>query len=282
MTSETETGKAISPVQEFRTTVDRLGDQFLAALPQHISVDKFKRTVITAVTMNPDLLEADRRSLLASCMKAASDGLLLDGRDAALVKFFNKKTGVSEVQYMPMIGGILKRMRQSGDIKSVCSDVVHAGDEFDYWTDENGKHLTHRPAKSARGDITHAYAIINTVDSGVYIEIMDFDQVEKVRAVSRTKDSGPWSQWWDQMARKTVLRRLSKSAPMSTEIADLLQRDDALVDFNQATGEVIQNRPAPTRPRALAAIAGETAPLVNTTSGEPLADAVTGTDGQVF
>lgn len=246
--------KQLTAVSEFRMTVDAMGAQFLAALPQHVPVEKFKRTVITAVTMQPDLLNSDRRSLLAACMKAASDGLLLDNRDAALVKFGQ------DVQYMPMIGGILKRMRQSGEIKAVCTDVVYDGDQFDYWTDENGKHLTHRPAKDARGDVaTHAYAIINTKDGGTYIEVMDRDQVERVRAVSKTGKSerGPWTQWWSEMARKTVLRRLAKTAPMATDVADMLHRDDSdNVDFGDTT--VTQIRP--TRPRALAALAPETEP----------------------
>lgn len=245
--------KEISPITEFRQTVDAMGNQFLAALPQHVTVEKFKRTVITAVTMNADLLQADRRSLLASCMKAASDGLLLDNRDAALVKFGN------EVQYMPMVGGILKRMRQSGEIKSVCTDVVYAGDSFDYWTDENGKHLKHHPAKESRGDQpTHAYAIINTKDGGVYIEVMDREQIDRVRAVSKTGKSerGPWAQWWSEMARKTVLRRLAKTAPMATDVADMLSRDDAdNVDLGQET-TVTQIRP--TRPTRLAALAPST------------------------
>ena len=234
---------------EFRGTVDRMGDQFLAALPQHVSVDKFQRTVITAVTMQPELLGSDRRTLLASCMKAASDGLLLDNRDAALVRFGR------EVQYMPMVGGILKRMRQSGEIKAVCTDVVYAGDEFDYWTDENGKHLTHRPALN-RGEPTHAYAIINTHDGGIYIEVMDAAQVEKVRAVSRTGSSagGPWSKWWDQMARKTVLRRLAKTAPMSTDLGTLLHTDDDFADLGHPETQVTQ--PQRTRPRVLDAVAG--------------------------
>lgn len=250
--------KEISPLQEFRGTVDHMGNQFLAALPQHVSVEKFKRTVITAVTMNADLLQADRRSLLASCMKAASDGLLLDNRDAALVIFKSKDYG-PQVQYMPMIGGILKRMRQSGEVKSVATDVVHENDKFDHWRDENGEHLNHRPAYGEdRGQVTLAYAIVNTQDGGVYIEVMDRAQIEKVRAVSKTgaSEKGPWNNWWDEMARKTVLRRLAKRAPMSTDVAEMLYRDDAdNIDLSQET-TVTQIRP--TRPTRLAALAPAT------------------------
>ena len=55
-------------------------DQFRMVLPNHISVEKFQRTVLTAVQNDPELLNADRQSLLLACMKCAQDGLLPDKR----------------------------------------------------------------------------------------------------------------------------------------------------------------------------------------------------------
>jgi len=95
-------------MEAMRGTLVKMQPEFAAALPPQIPVEKFIRTTLTAVQMNPDLLQADRRSLLGACMKAAQDGLLLDGREAAPV-IFNTKDG-KKVQYMPMVGGILKKM----------------------------------------------------------------------------------------------------------------------------------------------------------------------------
>jgi recombination protein RecT len=47
-------------------------------------------------------------------VRLAQDGLLPDGREAAIVKFGNK------AQAMPMIAGILKKIRQSGDVSPRC------------------------------------------------------------------------------------------------------------------------------------------------------------------
>ena len=60
-------------------------------LPPSIPSDKFVRTVQTAITLNPDLAEADKNSVLTSCMKAAADGLVLDGREAALTIYNTKQ-----------------------------------------------------------------------------------------------------------------------------------------------------------------------------------------------
>lgn len=265
-------------IAEFRGTVEQLGDQFLAALPAHIPVEKFKRTVLTAVTMNDKLLNADRRSLLASCMKAASDGLLLDNRDAALVMFGN------DVQYMPMIGGILKRMRQSGDIKSVTAEVVYENDSFDRWVDETGDHLKHTPNYDGdRGELRLAYSLIVTTDGGVYIEVMDRAQINAVRAVSKTgrSESGPWAKWESEMWRKTVLRRGAKRAPMSTDLAELFERDDANYDLSATVTQLRDpNAPRPTRPRALESIAAPQ--CMDAAIAEDAPPAATGTDDGTF
>jgi hypothetical protein len=92
------------------------------ALPAHITPDKFQRTVLTAVAQNPDLLKADRQSLILACYKAAQDALLPDGREAALVTFNTRKKidgqwkTMKQVQYMPMVYGLRKKILQSGDV----------------------------------------------------------------------------------------------------------------------------------------------------------------------
>ena len=104
---------------DFRAMVQRMENEFLAALPPQIDVSKFTRTLMTSVQMNPELLQADRKSLLSACMKAAQDGLLLDGREAALVCYNARDRAgqfVKMAQYMPMVSGILKKVRQSGEL----------------------------------------------------------------------------------------------------------------------------------------------------------------------
>jgi recombination protein RecT len=201
-----------TPAQLLNKDLERAAPEWAKALPSHIPLERFKRVVQSAVSYNPDLMGVDRRSLLLAATRAAQDGLLPDNREAALVIFSGK------AQYMPMIGGLLKLVRNSGQLKSLDVLVVRDGDEFDYWIDEDGTHLKHRPNLDETGNVTHAYAIARTVDGGRYIEVMSKTAIEKVRNVSRAKGSGPWVQWWDEMAKKTVLRRLIKRLPMSTDL----------------------------------------------------------------
>ena len=216
-----------TPVEVFRNQIANNESEFQAALPAHIPVERFRRVVTTAVLNNPDLLNADRRSLLQSAMRAAQDGLLPDGRDGAFVVFGKAVT------WMPMVGGILKKIRNSGELKSISAYVAYSNDEFTYSLGDD-EHIDHKPALENRGTPRLVYAIAKTKNDGIYREIMTVAEVEKVRSVSRAGKSGPWAQWWDEMAKKTVIRRLAKRLPMSSDLDDLIRRDDALYDFNGA------------------------------------------------
>lgn len=241
---------ALKPMETFRSDLSRMDGEFQVALPPQIKTEKFIRTVLTAVQMNPALLAADRKSLFASCMKAAQDGLLLDGRDAALVTFRTKRKGVGgreewidAVQYMPMTGGILKKVRNSGELSSISANVVYENDIFQYVLGDDEK-IIHEPKLANQGKPIAVYAIATLRHGEKVREVMTVAQVERVRAASRSKDKGPWVDWWDEMARKTVIRRLSKRLPQSTDLDGVLSRDDWQYP-TMKPGLAIEDTPAP-------------------------------------
>lgn len=210
-----------NPIARFRQELVAMTPELTNALPSHIKPEKFQRVVLTIVQLQPDLLNCDRRSLFASCIKCAADGLIPDGREAALVKFGNA------VQYMPMFTGIQKRVRNSGEIASIQAHVIYENDEF-VWEQGVSGGVVHKPRfPGDRGKPIGAYAIAKFKDgSDPQIEVMDYAAIERVRKVSRSGAGGPWATWWDEMARKTVFRRLAKWLPLDAEADDLLRRDD--------------------------------------------------------
>ena len=219
------TSSSITPMESMRGTLTSMSNEFEAALPPQISVDKFIRTTLTAVQMNPDLLQADRKTLLGTCMKAAQDGLMLDGREAAPVIFGGK--GGKTVAYMPMVGGILKKIRNSGELASISAQVAYSNDMFDYQLGDDEK-IIHKPLLGGdRGTPIAVYCIAHTKDGAIYREVMSVDEVEKVRKTSRagSYSSSPWATWWDEMAKKTVIRRISKRLPSSADVDAVMQSD---------------------------------------------------------
>lgn len=235
-------------------TGERMRRQLSMALPAHIGVDKFVRVAFTAVAKNAELAAADRGSLFTSCVECASDGLLPDGKEAALV-IYNirvKQRGgpdmlVKKVQYMPMIAGIHKKARNTGEISMLDAHVVYEKDQFDYALGLDTR-LEHRPYLGDRGNAVAVYAVAKLKDGTHYVEVMSVSDVEHVRKASKNAEKGPWADWWGEMARKTVVRRLAKRLPMSAELETMIQRVDALYNFDESK-EPRLSGPAPARPQ---------------------------------
>lgn len=208
--------------------VQRMEKQFALALPEHVSPERFVRVVITALRTSPQLMKADRESVLSAAMKCAQDGLLPDGREAALVVYGGKAA------YLPMIAGVLTKVRRSGELLTIAAHVVYEKDAFTYVLGDDER-IEHQPfLEGTRGKAVAAYAVAKTKDGGIYREVMSLEEIERVRAVSKAKNDGPWVAWWGEMARKTVLRRLAKRLPMSTDLQQVFQRDDDHYDLNRA------------------------------------------------
>lgn len=241
--------RALTPVDALKKDLSAMKSQFQMALPKHISVEKFTRVLITAIATSPNLVSADRSSLFASCMKAAQDGLLPDGKESAIVTFKNK-SGALIAQYMPMVSGILKKVRNSGELSSITAQVVYEKDDFKFWIDSSGEHLEHRPSMFGdRGKAIGAYALAKTKDNSVYIEVLPLDQIESIRKASRASESGPWSGAFShEMWKKSAIRRLSKRLPMSTDLEQVITADDDLYDFND--NQDLANDPQDVTPKS--------------------------------
>lgn len=205
------------------------------ALPPNLTLERFVRVTLTAVQQNPELVTVTGGSLYQSIIRCAQDGLLPDGREAALVIY--KTKGEKQVQYLPMIGG-LRKVAAKHKI-NLAAYVVYAHDEFHY---ELGIEpvVRHKPPPldHDRGDPIGAYAVATDNRGQHYLEVMSRQEIEAVRRVSRaaTSEYGPWVNWWGEMARKTVARRLFKQLPLT----DLDERATRVIEASDADTELPQ------------------------------------------
>ena len=265
-TVERSETRPASPQREVRQEIEAMADQFKMALPSHIKVDKFQRVALTAIMSDPDLLHADRRSLIGALTRAAQDGLLPDKREGALV-IFNQKASkkgeqdrwIQAVQWMPMIAGVLKKVRQSGEISAITANIIHEKDNF-VWSLGDDEAIEHTPPKLGedRGNPIGVYAIATLKDGYKIREVMDIHEIEKVRKVSKTGQYGPWKDWWEEMAKKTVIRRLSKRLPMSTDIEGVINDEATEADFSRSAMGALGAGPQRLTRETLASHANET------------------------
>lgn len=218
-------GQALT-AQSFKNTMISKHDTFASALPAHIPYAKFQNTAMLAISENPRLLSADTKSLFGSFVACAGDGLLPDGRQATITMFG------TTAQYMPMVGGIIEKLRRSGELITLSANVVYENDVYEYELGDNER-ITHKPLTSGdRGKPLAVYAIAKLKGGAVQREVMTVDEVEQVRNVSKAKNSGPWKDWWSEMAKKTCIRRLCKMLPSSVEMSEFWDRDDQNFDLD--------------------------------------------------
>lgn len=241
----TQTQPQQKPAQQFAALLDAKRDTFAASLPKHIDFDRFRSSVITAVSLDGSLLQADRASLFTACMQCAADGLLPNKRDAAFVTFSvrekdkdGREQWIKKVQYMPMVAGVLKKLRNSGEISSFTAQCVYEHDvfEFEFGLTPKLRHVPKIPGD--RGKLICVYAACRLKDGSDSFEVMTLDQVDRRRAVSKSK-SGPWVDWYDEMAKKTVIRALCKVLPSSTDIDRVIERLDSDVDLSRPSQPAI-------------------------------------------
>jgi recombination protein RecT len=308
-----EPTKALTIAEEFGTR----RPQFEAALPKHMPVKRFVRIALTAVQMNPKLATADRASFWTACMRAAQDGLLPDNREGALVIYstkIDKTTWIDKVVWMPMIAGLRKKVRNSEEIATWDVHAVHAKDKFDYEEGDEPyiKHKPYMPKPLERsgaesdeqykerlrahidpGPLTFAYSIAVLKTGEKSRDVMTRFEIDNVRDTYSKRDrdgnfTPMWVKSYDEAAKKTVARRHSKVLPMSTDLDDLLRRDDELYDLKGASDKLV----AGPRPKSLAdridALVGiedipphdvETGEIIEQVSGERLPETPAGGSG---
>lgn len=232
-----------TPTQELVATIRSEGfvGQVEQALPGNVSPERFVRVVVTAINQTPELVAVDRGTLFNAVIRCAQDGLLPDGREAALVIFNDKNAqGGKRATYLPMVGGYRKIAAKHG--MSLEAFVVYEHDAFDYQLGFEPT-ISHKPPKlgDPRGTAVGAYAVARHKDGRKWLDVMDLAQIEAVRKVSRaaTSQYGPWVNHWDEMARKTVARRLYKQLPLEAldeTDARILEHGDTDADLPPVNG----------------------------------------------
>lgn len=216
-------------------------EQIQAALPATVTPEKFVRVAATAAMTNPDLAKLDHTSVLRAMVRAAVDGLMPDGKEAAIVG----RGG--QAVYQPMIGGFRKIAADFGwEIKT---RAVYAGDRFE-WVEEPPSVL-HQPVRpgGVRGALVGAYAIGRHVDGRRTQLFMPWEDIAKRRDVATTK--AVWDRWPQEMAEKTVGRAIFAELPLAEADRERLARvfDATQIDAQEAS-EALYGPAFPTSPPA--------------------------------
>jgi len=204
--------------------------QIKNALPTVMTPERFTRIVLTALSSNPKLGQCTPNSFLGAMMQAAQLGVEPNTPlgQAYLIPYRNK--GTLECQFQLGYKGLIDLAYRSGAVQSIQAHEVHENDEFEYSYGLDGT-IRHKPALKDRGPVIAYYGVWKTKDGGYGYEVMSVDDVISVRdQYSKAADSkfSPWATNFDAMAKKTVLKRALKYAPLKTEFARALSQDNTI------------------------------------------------------
>jgi len=219
-----EANQKLSPIQIVRKqlTSDEMLHQLRSALPKHIDENKFVRTTITVINQAPELLDCDRTSLFAAIMGSAQLGLMPESFMGECYFIPYNRMVTLQMGYK----GLLKLARNTGEIKSIDSGVIHENDHWEYEEGDNGHFLCKPNFLEDRGKPIIVWCVIKLNSGEVQRELMSASDVEAIRVSSNSKNSPAWKNHWGQMARKVVIKRALKYAPSSTELLQAIAMDD--------------------------------------------------------
>lgn len=233
------------------------------ALPSVITPERFTRIVLSAISVNPKLGSCTPTSFLGAMMTSAQLGLEVNTPlgQAYVLPYMNK--GVLEAQFQLGYKGLIDLAYRSGEVEVIQAHVVYENDEFEceYGLDPK---LTHIPADGERGEAIKVYAVFKTKSGGFGFEVMSMEDVRK-HAAKYSKAYGsafsPWKTNFEEMAKKTVLKRVLKYAPLKSDFVRAAVQDEVIkkdiaedmydvpnetvfdaefVEVDETTGEIIE------------------------------------------
>lgn len=205
---------------------------FASVAGKHFNVDRMIKLAQASLSRTPKLAECTKSSVLTVLMRCAELGLEpnspLGGMH--LVPFENRRNGTVECQGIIDYRGLVSLARRSGELRTIFAEPRY---EKDKWKRVLGTapSIVHEPADDEdRGKILGFYAVAQLASGETQFAYMTKAEVDAIKARAKGGDNpkAPWNTDYTEMGKKTVLRRVCKLLPMTSEIADQLAREDAI------------------------------------------------------
>ena len=231
-----------------QTYIKAMEGEIKKALPSVLTPERFTRMVLSAISTNPALGSCTPQSFLGAMMQAAQLGLEPNTPlgQAYILPYKNNKSGSLEAQFQIGYKGMIDLAYRSGEVEVIQSHIVYENDEFECEYGLTPK-LSHRPAAENRGNPVKVYAVFKTKSGGFGFEVMSIEDVkEHAKKYSKAYDTSfsPWKTNFEEMAKKTVLKKVLKYAPLKSDFVRAVAQDETIKteiseDMYSAPNEII-------------------------------------------
>lgn len=232
-------------------TVGRTGETMAGYLEEHAqellevsSVRDLNMKKVANVCV--ELLSKENGRALAECSVVSFFNALKQCIGLGLEPTSSKQFGYfipykPEVQFKLSWMGILELARRAG--VTARANCVYKDDKF-RWVSGNEDAIEHEPNIFAQRDESTLVGVYCVADvpnpdgsKRRLVEVMSKAEVDEVRKCA-AKGSTAWSGFYSEMAKKTVIRRASKSWPLAVDLHDAIARDaEGEFDFTNVRPE---------------------------------------------
>lgn len=227
---ETKATRPADPASTMKAYITRMKGEIAKALPSVMTPERFTRIVTSAISTTPQLAQTTPQSFLGAMMTAAQLGLEPNTPLGQAYLLPYKNHGRLECQFQLGYKGLIDLAYRSGQVTIIQAHEVRENDEFSYSFGLEPT-LHHVPARSDRGEVICYYAMFRTKDGGFGFEVMSREDVEAhARQYSKSYGNGysPWSTNFDEMAKKTVLKKCLKYAPLKSDFVRAVASDETI------------------------------------------------------
>jgi len=202
--------------KELTAFIERQKDNFIALNAANDDLLSFEKECIFAsqqIVKNDftfKIAQANSKSLESAILNIAAIGISLN--PASQHAYLVPRSGAIclDISYQ----GLKKIATDSGAIEWAKVELVYDNDEFKWNGPTESPSHSADPFSEDRGKLKGGYCIAKLPCGGAMIEVMSIDEINKVRETSKAKN-GPWVNWFDEMAKKTIIKRAFKQWPQT-------------------------------------------------------------------
>lgn len=190
--------------------------------------ERLAKMFCATIIKDPKLLACTYDSLYLSMSTAAQLGLEPNMLGSCyIIAYNNNKKGCVEAQLQIGYRGLIDLARRSGEISMIEAHVIHKEDKWAVRYGSDSK-IDHEPNFTIAdwGPAIAVYAIATLKDGSQQREVMKKSEVDTIRAMSKDPNSTPWAKHYEEMMKKTVIRRLCKYLPLTTDVVEAIDKDD--------------------------------------------------------
>lgn len=190
------------------------------ALPSDFNKTRFVQNALAVLNDNPALQKCNRSKLVAGLLKGAYLGLDFANKECYLIPYGDTPSFQTDYR-----GEIKFTKRYSiRPIQDIYSKIIREGDTFEEKIIDGHPSINFKPLPLNEGKIMGVFAVCLFKDGGLQYEVMTTNDVNNTRNnYSKAAQSKAWKNSWDEMAKKTVLRRLCKHIECDFESVEARQ-----------------------------------------------------------